>query len=346
MSTTLLVSGYAWACLAGLFAIALLNSWTSRINQFFFFSRTVEPGFSGTSAARAITARYLLSVWLGFALALFLYAALLFFTNFSERLCFTLALIPEIITVHIAYARAHRVAGEAIIHASTIGEPARVGNPVNGVVAVPLLAPLVFSKKLVTLLFLAPVFAALVWLLSMYATHLGFDAFSSAVEANKADFLGGLGMGMMFAGLMVYILLRYFSRHRSPMGFLTANLMVLCAWIGAALLAASALAVPLRYSISRTSHHLILGALLAFAILRMLYGWSRNRFFPPAQAEINGDAFWRWGLFYYNPADPTLFIQSRCGHGYTVNFANFISWPLVFFMLADLAFIVGMHIRR
>ena len=34
------------------------------------------------------------------------------------------------------------------------------------------------------------------------------------------------------------------------------------------------------------------------------------------------DACWKWGLFYYNPDDPAMFVEKRFGVGYTVNFAN------------------------
>jgi uncharacterized membrane protein len=34
------------------------------------------------------------------------------------------------------------------------------------------------------------------------------------------------------------------------------------------------------------------------------------------------DACWRWGLFYVNPADPSILIEKRFGIGYTLNFGN------------------------
>lgn len=41
------------------------------------------------------------------------------------------------------------------------------------------------------------------------------------------------------------------------------------------------------------------------------------------------DACWKLGLFYYNPADPAIFIPKRIGLGYTVNFANRRAWLLL-----------------
>ncbi|KXZ39035.1 Uncharacterized membrane protein [Alkalithermobacter thermoalcaliphilus JW-YL-7 = DSM 7308] len=34
------------------------------------------------------------------------------------------------------------------------------------------------------------------------------------------------------------------------------------------------------------------------------------------------DDYWKWGLFYYNPDDPSLWIEKRFGIGWTVNFAH------------------------
>jgi uncharacterized membrane protein len=34
-------------------------------------------------------------------------------------------------------------------------------------------------------------------------------------------------------------------------------------------------------------------------------------------------------MFYFNPADPAIFVEQRFGIGYTVNFANRATW--VFF---------------
>jgi hypothetical protein len=147
------------------------------------------------------------------------------------------------------------------------------------------------------LLFLAPAFALIASAAAFFATHLEIHQFEDAINANKASFLLGLGIGIMTASVMLYIQLRYFSRHRSAMGRFTANGCVLLAWVGA----------------------------LASSI------------------ERGGDNFWRWGLFYYNPSDPTLFIQHRSGPGYTMNFANMMAWPVVLLVVADLVFLFLQH---
>jgi len=37
---------------------------------------------------------------------------------------------------------------------------------------------------------------------------------------------------------------------------------------------------------------------------------------------------WKWGLVYYNPADPALLVEKRGGPGFTLNFGNRLSWLL------------------
>ncbi|WP_219905001.1 DUF5808 domain-containing protein [Arcticibacter pallidicorallinus] len=41
---------------------------------------------------------------------------------------------------------------------------------------------------------------------------------------------------------------------------------------------------------------------------------------------------WKWGLIYYNPDDPSLYIEKRFGLGQTFNFAHRTAWYLMFFL--------------
>ena len=38
------------------------------------------------------------------------------------------------------------------------------------------------------------------------------------------------------------------------------------------------------------------------------------------------DECWKWGLFYYNPEDPAVWVEKRFGIGWTVNFGNARAW--------------------
>jgi uncharacterized membrane protein len=50
--------------------------------------------------------------------------------------------------------------------------------------------------------------------------------------------------------------------------------------------------------------------------------------------DATPDAAWKAGLLYFNPADPAVFVETRMGVGWTVNFGNIWSWVFLAFALA------------
>jgi len=42
--------------------------------------------------------------------------------------------------------------------------------------------------------------------------------------------------------------------------------------------------------------------------------------------QSDDDAYWKLGMFYYNPNDPSLFVAKRAGVGWTVNHAKWQTW--------------------
>jgi uncharacterized membrane protein len=77
--------------------------------------------------------------------------------------------------------------------------------------------------------------------------------------------------------------------------------------------------------------------------IRVGQGGSRVKV-PDGEAETGNinrddDWFWKAGLFYYNPDDPSLWVEHRFGFGYTINFGNkksvwFITGLLVIILLS------------
>ncbi len=53
--------------------------------------------------------------------------------------------------------------------------------------------------------------------------------------------------------------------------------------------------------------------------------------------EKDDDTFWKMGLFYHNPNDPSIFIGKRVGVGWSVNHARWQTW---FMYLAIITFAV------
>lgn len=41
------------------------------------------------------------------------------------------------------------------------------------------------------------------------------------------------------------------------------------------------------------------------------------------------DHYWKWGLFYVNPNDPSVLVEKRVGLGWTVNFGHRLGWVIL-----------------
>jgi uncharacterized membrane protein len=80
-------------------------------------------------------------------------------------------------------------------------------------------------------------------------------------------------------------------------------------------------------------------SMMLFAVVIMLLTiagvvyWSYRKLSAARETDVSpepqADAYWKAGLFYYNPGDPALFVAKRMGIGYTVNFAHKVVWLLL-----------------
>jgi len=61
--------------------------------------------------------------------------------------------------------------------------------------------------------------------------------------------------------------------------------------------------------------------------------------YPPAKAAAvrEDDSNWKFGAWYYNPDDPSLFVEKRVGIGWTVNWARPMAWVIILGILALVA---------
>lgn len=57
-------------------------------------------------------------------------------------------------------------------------------------------------------------------------------------------------------------------------------------------------------------------------------------------SEVDEEAYWKWGLVYFNKQDPSIFVEKRFGIGSTMNMARWQSWAFV----AGIVLIVGLII--
>lgn len=60
---------------------------------------------------------------------------------------------------------------------------------------------------------------------------------------------------------------------------------------------------------------------------------------PDDIAEADEENYWKWGVWYYNPNDPSIFVEKRFGIGSTMNMARWQAWA---FVVGILLFIVLM----
>lgn len=45
------------------------------------------------------------------------------------------------------------------------------------------------------------------------------------------------------------------------------------------------------------------------------------------------DNHWKWGVFYFNPKNRSVFVPKRLGIGWTINFAHPVSWIITLIIL-------------
>ncbi|GIO44280.1 DUF1648 domain-containing protein [Paenibacillus apis] len=68
-------------------------------------------------------------------------------------------------------------------------------------------------------------------------------------------------------------------------------------------------------------------------ILSFLTGQGGSRIKRPAKGSsvqpVDDDHLWKLGVFYYNPSDPSVFVEKRSGIGWTINHAHPAAWTIV-----------------
>jgi uncharacterized membrane protein len=144
-------------------------------------------------------------------------------------------------------------------------------------------------------------------------------------------------LGAVHSGLMLLIGLGILRA--SPRGRVAANaaataqlrrvvlqFLIAAVW-GMTLLLASVSLTPLlsERPLGNLPPILIALGLLALAIP---FVWRLIRIGRTTGSGGDGtpDQCWKLGIFYFNPADPAIFVEKRFGIGYTCNFANRTTW--------------------
>lgn len=325
--------------------LGLFYSWTSRINGLFFFGRTVSPEFRASAEARAVTRQYLLAI-AGSTAAAVLCGWAAVYAGGSHYI--SAGAFLECIAFPFVFARAnHQVRAFLQAHAGwnapagTVREAALLERPQYWVPGIgSILLPVIVSA--------AGFGAAL--LIAGHGAGVGsaWARLSSSVDSASYSTILGLGSGMMCAGVGILILFRTSARLRTRMAQYTVRSCITIEWIAAALLIMALLLSVAGVVITRTEMRGVLLAAIVTAFGLMSWNQTRMKRFVPPAVELGADDRWRWGLFYVDRTDPALFIQSRCGAGYTLNYGRFAAWPisigLVGYVIGTLLFL-GPHAR-
>ncbi len=82
-------------------------------------------------------------------------------------------------------------------------------------------------------------------------------------------------------------------------------------------------------------------------LISVVYGQSGSRLFARMGAAdempADNDRFWKFGVFYCNPDDPSVFLPERFGIGWTINFARPGAWAFIaVFVVATAGFVWAM----
>lgn len=289
----------------------------------FLFGVTINPAFRQTPEARRIVGRFRLFVAVSAAIAIGLALA----TGYMEWE------LLQVAGFTMALAIAHR---RTLEHAA----------PPNRLVEADLAAPSEkFPGGIVAALVPAASLGALaIWasshwdrLPSQIPVHWSLRGPDRWISRTQESVYGWLAISAAVS--LLFMLMAWAILHRSRRAStaegrrfrrLTVQLIVVTGyWVAA--LAWLALVASGRAN-------WLAGVLLAIvAVYLVLMIRALRRAAATPAGDRTPDACWKLGIFYFNPADPAVFVAKRFGVGYTFNFANRWSW----LMLAALLVVVA-----
>ena len=317
-------------------AVVLLGAfyaWTSRINGIFFFGRSAGPALRTGAAGQTITRQYLVAVAATTCIA----TLLAWFAGLAGKPFAAIAIFVQLFALWTIFARANRQ-----VRALEVAQGERA---VRDIVQVPLLETPAYWIPGLLLSLLPAVIASTAFAAAILLTKKGIDwsrafgAWNKSLEANHLDTLCGLSLGLLFAATLLLLIFRRSVRLRTTMAQYSVRASVVMQCIGVALLLTVLGCNSLGLSLNEHINKIFIVAGFFAALGTVAWNQSRARRFVPPPVELGADDRWRWGLFYADRDDPALFVQSRCGTGYTLNYGRMMAWPI---SLATVAYFVSM----
>lgn len=311
-----------------------------------FFAVTVAPDFRQTDDARRILRRFWMIVWTSTLAAILVELA----TGLAlvSLLILAAGFLGALVTSHgrvLAYTAAPSSVVEINLAAPREGLP---GGPI--VALLPVFALAVLAA-----------WVGLNWdrLPPRFPVHWGFQGPDRWVTTNPGTVFGFFALQaflcLLLAGSAWGVL--NLSRRVSTSGARAASerhfrrrvvqLMIVAEFF---------VACPAWFALFQPSGTImnVWGAALAvimliFAVNLIHLGQGGSRDALPASAEADGDhtpdACWKWGVFYFNPADPAILIEKRFGIGYTLNLGNRWSWGVLAVLILVPLALAGLLLR-
>ena len=316
--------------------LGLFYCWTNRLNAMFFFGRTADAALRASEEARAITRQYLEGIVLATCVA----AALAWEGGqLGYRSLGAVGLLLEVAAGWGMFARANGQARR--LAAGRVSADA----PREGVIQVALLEqPTYWIPGLGAIALPIGVCAAALGVAVLLAAHggglkAGWIALGNSMDGQGDPFLLGLGSGMLAAAAGLLLVFRSSARLRTKMAQYTVRSSISMEWISAAMLIAVLVCNSLGVALSRGVGRAAVAVALVVVLGTQVWNQARSKRFVLPPVELGADDRWRWGLFYVDRSDPALFVQSRCGAGYTLNYGRMAAWPI---SLGVVAYVVGM----
>ena len=298
-------------------------SWTSRINGMFLFGRSAGPELRDSAEAGTITRQYLLSVIATTCVAILL----AWFGGLHGRHFAAVGLLVEGAAFWAIFARANRQVRALEV---SRGENAER----ESIVQVPLLetpsyrVPTLPMTLLPALLGVVALAAAL--LMAAQGTNVGiaWNAWDASVETRHLDGAFGMSIGLLSAATVLLLVFRNSVRLRTRMAQYTVRASIVMEWIGLALLLTILGCNYLGLFLSQQTNRIFVIVGVVAVLGTTVWNQARAKRFTPPPVELGADDRWRWGLFYVDHNDPALFVQSRYGAGYTLNYGRIVAWPI------------------
>ncbi|MBC5584141.1 DUF1648 domain-containing protein [Eggerthella sp. NSJ-70] len=126
--------------------------------------------------------------------------------------------------------------------------------------------------------------------------------------------------------------------------------------VGGVVIAIAMIAMPLSFmnliNLGQAAIFVMIAAIVLCVggmAVSLVYGQAGSRVFKRMQTSdrllVDDDRYWKFGVFYFNPDDASLFLPERFGVGWTLNWARPAVWAIVVGGLAiTVAFVVAVMV--